>query len=428
MVPHACFFIDSSLKTNLEGLEQAIFSRESNHDRNLAVEDLHRLWTQDGNVAHILPCLSVRSGLDLYFSAMSFPAGSEVIITAVNIPDIPRIIHHHNLRIRVVDIDISTTCPSSNTIESLINEKTVAVFIAHIYGRRVNLEPITAVCRKHKLPLLEDCAETFAGFQYTGCLSSLITFFSFGTIKTSTAYGGGICVIRDRDLFDRMTSIHDTYDVQPICEYTMKVLKYTSITTLFNSTFLVRYGMSAFRAVGIDHKRVFLPLLRGFPNNLMDKIRRRPSVALLRNLTLRLLDFKQEEFNVSKLKGDYMQAKLPVSYHVVGENAMVRNYWLFPVLVDNPDKFVGYLNDYGVDASTGSTQLRCVQDDTVPDSSIVSPSAKFIMDHVVYLPVHRLVSYDNLDKIANVVHNFNALISNRDTTTLETPSLTDGAT
>lgn len=257
MVPHACFFIDSSLKSNLEGLEQAMCSRESDHDRALAVEDLHRLWTQDGNSAHILPCLSVRSGLDLYLTAMSFPADSEVIMTAINIPDIPRIIRHHNLRIRVVDIDISTTSPSSHAIESLINDKTVAVFVAHIYGRRINLQSVSAVCKKHKVPLLEDCAETFAGFQYTGCASSLVTFFSFGTIKTSTAYGGGICVVRDRDVFDQMKSIHDTYDVQPTSEYTMKLLKYTSITTLFNSTFLVRYGMTAFRAVGIDHKKSF---------------------------------------------------------------------------------------------------------------------------------------------------------------------------
>ena len=59
--------IDSGAKANLEGLEQVLSSKEDSHLRKLADEDLERLWTQNECVS-VLPCLSVRSGIDLYFS------------------------------------------------------------------------------------------------------------------------------------------------------------------------------------------------------------------------------------------------------------------------------------------------------------------------------------------------------------------------
>jgi len=68
----------------------------------------------------------------------------------------------------------------------------------------------------------------------------------------------------------------------------MYKLEIENAVTIFLYVFcFFRYGMSLFRAVGVDHKQVFLPMLRGFPDNLMEKIRRQPSVALLRNLAIK---------------------------------------------------------------------------------------------------------------------------------------------
>jgi len=39
--------------------------------------------------------------------------------------------------------------------------------------------------------------------------------------------------------------------------------------------------------LGIDHKEVFVPMLRGFPHSLIKSIRRQPSVALLNNLVFK---------------------------------------------------------------------------------------------------------------------------------------------
>src|SRR6476469_2793287 len=49
--------------------------------------------------------LSVRSGLDLLLTALELPADSEVIVSAVTIPDMVRIVEHHRLVPMQVDVD-----------------------------------------------------------------------------------------------------------------------------------------------------------------------------------------------------------------------------------------------------------------------------------------------------------------------------------
>lgn len=52
-------------------------------------------------------------------------------------------------------------------------DSTVAVFVAHIYGKRSNLDHVFEACKDYPVTVLEDCAEAFCGFNYTG-LSYLI--------------------------------------------------------------------------------------------------------------------------------------------------------------------------------------------------------------------------------------------------------------
>lgn len=64
-------------------------------------------------------------------------------------------------------------------------------------------------CCLHAVQLIEDCAECFAGpAGYRGHPSSDIVLFSFGSIKTSTAFGGGIALIPDQKLYHRIDSLH----------------------------------------------------------------------------------------------------------------------------------------------------------------------------------------------------------------------------
>lgn len=69
-------------------------------NRNEIIEDLKEFWTNSSNQNSVLPCLSVRTGLDLFLKVVSFPAGSEVIVSAINIPDMVTVVKDHQLKVR----------------------------------------------------------------------------------------------------------------------------------------------------------------------------------------------------------------------------------------------------------------------------------------------------------------------------------------
>lgn len=66
-------------------------------------------------------------------------------MTAVNIPDMVKVIREHGLIPVPVDIDPETLEPSLADIDALVNERTVALLVAQIYGRGLNMAPFGEV-------------------------------------------------------------------------------------------------------------------------------------------------------------------------------------------------------------------------------------------------------------------------------------------
>ena len=64
-------------------------------DRSAIQASLEHDWSDGNNDA--LACLSVRSGFDLLLQALDLPAGSEVLYSAVTIPDMVQVAKSHGL-------------------------------------------------------------------------------------------------------------------------------------------------------------------------------------------------------------------------------------------------------------------------------------------------------------------------------------------
>ncbi len=81
------------------------------------------------------------------------------------------------------------------------------------------------------------------------------------------------------------------------------------------------------------------------------------------------------------------------------------------VLQENPDEVLKALNALGVDAYRGATQLNIIEPDNGNDHlkhlhtfvTRYPHQAKFLIDHVIYLPVNRTVPFVELDKICAAV-------------------------
>ncbi len=88
-------------------------------------------------------------------------------------------------------------------IEARITDKTRAVLVTHLYGMASRMDEITAICKKHHLRLVEDCAQShgacFRG-QMTGTFGD-VGCFSFYPSKNLGAFGdAGAVVTNDEGL------------------------------------------------------------------------------------------------------------------------------------------------------------------------------------------------------------------------------------
>ena len=157
-----------------------------------------------------------RSAVDsiLLLQELHLPRGSEILISAVTIPDMLRIIEHHGLVPVPVDLDPLTAAPQADLLDQAITSRTSALLVAHLFGSRICLDPFIEFARQHDLLLIEDCAQAYCGPQFSGHPESDVSLFSFGPIKASTALAGGILRLRDRKLAEQMRVLQATYPVQ----------------------------------------------------------------------------------------------------------------------------------------------------------------------------------------------------------------------
>jgi len=97
------------------------------------------------------------------------------------------------------DIDALTWQINPSHVARLITSRTRAILAVHTYGQACDLPTLNAICLKHGLKLIEDCAEAFGtriGGQHVGTFSDVATFSFFGN-KTITTGEGGMVVSRD---------------------------------------------------------------------------------------------------------------------------------------------------------------------------------------------------------------------------------------
>jgi perosamine synthetase len=168
-------------------------------------------WATDGRA---LACLSVRSGFDLVLAALKFPVGSEVLVSAITIPDMVRIVTSHGLVPIPIDLRADNASPRVELLDKATTSATKAILVAHLYGGRVDLKPIVEFAKQRGLLVFEDCAQAFDGDRYRGCDETDVSFFSFGPIKTATALGGAVLRFKTESLRNAVKGLQSGYPVQ----------------------------------------------------------------------------------------------------------------------------------------------------------------------------------------------------------------------
>lgn len=150
-------------------------------------------------------CVGLASGLDalwIAFRLLHIGSGDEVIVQG------------NTYIASVMGVTINGATPifcepdehfgmDPEKVEDLITDKTKAILVTHLYGMASRMDEIVAICKKYKLRLVEDCAQShgacFNG-QMTGTFGD-VGCFSFYPSKNLGAFGdGGAVVVNDEEL------------------------------------------------------------------------------------------------------------------------------------------------------------------------------------------------------------------------------------
>ncbi|ETL38650.1 hypothetical protein, variant 7 [Phytophthora nicotianae CJ01A1] len=364
------------------GLAACLQLRE--HQRQEYEQNIANLWDPSG---HAMVTLSIRTGFDLLLQTLKLPAGSEVLCSAITIPDMIYVLRYHGLVPVPVDLNPETLAVDVELLKKSITEKTRMLLVAHVFGSRFPLDEALEVARSNDLLVVEDCAQAFMGMQYTGENRADVSMFSFGTIKTATSFGGAIIHVKNSAVLEEMRRREKRYPCRTNLFFFKRLVKYGMLHGISTPAI---YGLflHACRAVGADHDKVITSAIRGFSGGeLVSLIQYRPSMALLGLMHRRLTCMDEQYVLLRKSKSERLAdaiKDLP-NVSIPGYCAEKHYYWLFPVCVPSPKDVVSYMNKHGFDVTSGATQLTYVPSPLGQDHD--PAHAKHIMTSLVYLPV-----------------------------------------
>ena len=360
--------------------------------RRTAIE---QSWSRD---ASAVVCLSVRTGFDLCLQALEFPKGSEILMSAVNVPAMFRLVEEHGLVPVPLDIDAASLRPTVEDVRKAVTPRTRAIVVAHLFGTRVDLGDVATLAREGGLVLIEDHAQAFSGVPDAASSSADVALWSFGPIKVATALGGAIAAARDPQLMGRMRAIESTYPVQRRTRYALRLLKYATLKAV---SYRFPFGvlMRVLSWAGVDTDAWLNARVRSFGDTApLSALRRRPSASLLALLDRRLRTFDAAGVACRRRRGLALERTIEGHARVPGAAATWCGFDLFPVRVANTARLLAALRRHGFDAGTRGNLV--VLD---AEKGVDPASARELLENTVFIPFYAAMPDRELRRLAHVI-------------------------
>lgn len=352
---------------------------------------------QDTNT---LICLSVRTGFDLVLSTLKFPAGSEVLVTNINIPDMFNIISGHQLMAVPIPVNKHTLNISAAAVEAAITPNTKAILITHLFGGIMETSELIAIASKHHLIIFEDCAQAYAGNLYDGNPASDVVMFSFGFIKTNTAISGARIKIKEPALYTEVARRNGQYHQQNTTGYFKKLFKVMFVKLLTHKTIYTGF-YHLVRALGKNYEEVLDGFTKGFSgDDIFKQIRYRPSTPNQRLLLKKLANFNQHSITERIQLANDILPNIPDGYKIGFKNKK-HTYWVMPVETHKPAELINYLRSNGFDASQKASSLIKLN-----QPGVGSKREELTLENLVYLPVYPAMSRKYRDKLTQLLISF----------------------
>lgn len=136
-----------------------------------------------------LSALGIGYGDEVIMPSFTFVASFEAVLSVGAVPV-------------MVDVDDTLTL-APDAVRKAITSKTKCIMPVHMCGSMADLDALQAICKEHKLLLLEDACQSI-GAQYKGKYLGTIGdagTFSFDFVKTITCAEGGVVLTNREDVY-----------------------------------------------------------------------------------------------------------------------------------------------------------------------------------------------------------------------------------
>lgn len=354
-----------------------------------------------GGEDHVLTCLSVRTAFDLLLQSLRLPPGSEVIMSAITIPDMITIVKEHGLIPVPLDLDFDTLAPLQADLQKAFSEKTRAIVIAHLFGVVLPMEPLVAFAKTHGIVLIEDCAQSFCGWDGISKSDADASLYSFGPIKTATSLGGAILRIRDEARLKSIRELQSQYPQHTGRTYAARVLKY-SLLKAATTRIAYRGILWVIRIMGRDPDTTINSFAKNFgKGNLFERIRQRPCGALIAMMRRRIRTYRGSRISDRTRMGKELGLRLQSRIAIPGIRASHHSHWVFPVVADTSHSLASHLQRCGFDATTkhNLSLLEPPLDDRERDA----PVLRNLFNNILFLPIYPELSPRAIQRLVDSI-------------------------
>jgi dTDP-4-amino-4,6-dideoxygalactose transaminase len=165
------------------------------------VKDFEEAFAAYCGLRHCVAMNSGTSALHIALRLLNLGPGDEVITTPYTFIATSWAISYVGAKPVYVDIDEATFNLDPARVEGAITPRTKAVLGVHLYGHPFDMDALQAICRRHKLALIEDAAQAH-GAKHRGHMVGAfgaLSCFSFYPAKNLGAFGEGGALLTNDD-------------------------------------------------------------------------------------------------------------------------------------------------------------------------------------------------------------------------------------
>lgn len=195
-----------SIRSEIDAALAAVI-RASAFIRGPFVEAFEREFAQACGLKHAVSCANGTDALYIALRSLDLKAGDEVIVPAHSWISTSASVTQAGGKVVFCDTEPATFTIDPQRIADLISPRTVGIIPVHLFGQSADMAPIMALAARHRLWVLEDCAQAhlarYHGHQ-VGTFGAVASF-SFYPGKNLGAMGdAGALLTNDGALAERM--------------------------------------------------------------------------------------------------------------------------------------------------------------------------------------------------------------------------------